>query len=201
MRPSGVCSLCESSTARWLARSTPRCRYVRLPSGASSTSSTKSSVSGAVLCTNSVAVIGPAIAVSVATGSLRYVSSSGPRPSSRGGPTSPPAWYDQNCRFVPVHVRLRRLRRGRRGGRQASRRRAGTSRSSWCRAAGRSCASLRPFGTSAPSVCVASRLLVRLEQNADRRARPASRSRTRRSRRAPTGRATPYGRCGCRRTP
>src|SRR5918994_5210440 len=102
MRPSGVRSLCDSSTARWLARRTPRCRYVRLPSGTSSTSSTNSSVSGAVLCTKRVAVIGPAIAVSVATGSLRYDSSSGPAAVVRGAPTSPPAWYDQNCRFVPV---------------------------------------------------------------------------------------------------
>ncbi len=51
---------------------------------------------------NSVDVIGPAMAVSVARGSVRYVSSSGPAAVVIGGPTSPPAWYDQNCRFVPV---------------------------------------------------------------------------------------------------
>src|SRR5918994_5488705 len=102
MRPSGVRSLSDPSTARGLARRTPRCRYVRLPSGASSTSLTHSSVSGAVLCTKSVDVIGPAMAVSVATGSLRYDSSSGPAAVVSGGPTSPPAWYDQNCRLVPL---------------------------------------------------------------------------------------------------
>ena len=57
-------------------------------------------MSGAVLCTKSVDVIGPAMAVSVGTGSLRYDSSSGPAAVVTGGPTSPPAWYDQNCRFV-----------------------------------------------------------------------------------------------------
>src|SRR5436190_9152532 len=162
MRPSGVWSLCESSTARWLARSTPRCRYVRLPSGASSTRSTNSSVSGAVLCTNSVAVIGPAMAVSAATGSLRYDSSSGPAAVVSGGPTSPPAWYDQNCRFVPVTY-----------GCEASAPVGAavvSEPSPWryqsvqlVSGSGNVLASLRPFGTSTSfSVCVASSVCVSL---------------------------------------
>src|SRR5947207_789071 len=162
MRPSGVWSLCESSTARWLARSTPRWRYVRLPSGASSTRSTNSSVSGAVLCTNNVEVIGPAMAVSVGTGSLRYVNSSGPAAVVTGGPTSPPAWYDQNWRFVPVTYGC--------DGSGAVGAAVVREPSPWryqsvqsVSGSGNVLASLRPFGTSTSfSVCVSSSSCVSL---------------------------------------
>jgi hypothetical protein len=119
-------------------------------------------VSGAVLCTNRLAVIGPAMAVSVPTGSLRYDSSSGPAAVVRGGPTSPPAWYDQNCRFVPVTYGC--------GDSSAVGAAVVNEPSPWryqsvqlVSGSGKVLASLRPFGTSTSfSVCVASSTCVSL---------------------------------------
>src|ERR1043166_8780959 len=66
-------SLRAQSIARWLAFSTPRCRYERAPSGAWSITWTKSSVSVASVETHRFAVIGPTNAAACPNGAEMYV--------------------------------------------------------------------------------------------------------------------------------